>query len=62
MAKNSNASKVNENSETEQTTKKLEDKKDKREEKREKRPEITINDVKKPDLSTLKRSCWYSEF
>ncbi|KAL4090457.1 hypothetical protein QTP88_025288 [Uroleucon formosanum] len=55
-AKSSNASKVNENSETEQNIKKTEEKKDKREEKREKRPEITINDVKKPDLCTLKRS------
>ncbi|XP_016664093.1 scaffold attachment factor B2 isoform X2 [Acyrthosiphon pisum] len=55
-AKSSNASKVNENSETEQNTKKTEEKKEKREEKREKRPEITINDVKKPDLCTLKRS------
>jgi len=56
-AKSSNTPKVNENSEIEQNTKKIEDKKDKREEKREKRPEITINDVKKPDSSTLKRSC-----
>ncbi|XP_050058861.1 scaffold attachment factor B1-like isoform X3 [Aphis gossypii] len=55
-AKSSNTSKVNENSEIEQNTKKFEEKKDKREEKREKRPEITINDVKKPDSSTLKRS------
>lgn len=58
-AKSSNASKVNENSEIEQNTKKTEEKKDKREEKREKRPEITINDIKKPDLSTIKRSCRY---
>ncbi|KAL5235617.1 hypothetical protein ACI65C_003027 [Semiaphis heraclei] len=55
-AKSSNASKVNENLEPGQNAKKPEEKKDKREEKREKRPEITINDVKKPDLSPLKRS------
>jgi len=54
-AKNSDSFKVNENSENDKKTKKNEEKKDKREEKREKRPEITINDVKKPDLSTIKR-------
>ncbi|XP_060850440.1 scaffold attachment factor B2-like isoform X3 [Rhopalosiphum padi] len=55
-AKSSDSSKVNENPENDQKTKKNEEKKNKPEEKREKRPEITINDVKKPDLSTLKRS------
>jgi len=54
-AKSSDSFKVNENSENDQKTKNNEEKKDKREEKREKRPEITINDVKKPDLSTIKR-------
>ncbi|XP_026804623.1 SAFB-like transcription modulator isoform X2 [Rhopalosiphum maidis] len=55
-AKSSDSSKVSENPENNQKTKKNEEKKDKPEEKREKRPEITINDVKKPDLSTHKRS------
>lgn len=54
-AKSSDSFKVNENSENDQKTKKIEEKKDKQEEKREKRPEITINDVKKPDLSNIKR-------
>jgi len=54
-AKSSDSFNVNENSENYQKTKNNEEKKDKREEKREKRPEITINDVKKPDLSTIKR-------
>lgn len=54
-AKNSDSFKVNENSENDQKTKKNEEKKAKQEEKREKRPEITINDVKKPDLSNIKR-------
>lgn len=48
-AKSSDSFKVNENSENDQKPKKIE-------EKREKRPEITINDVKKPDSSSIKRS------
>jgi len=55
-AKSSDSFKVNENSENDQKPKKIEEKKDKQEEKREKRPEITINDVKKPDSSSIKRS------
>jgi len=57
-AKSSDSFKVNENSKNDLKTKNNEDMKDKREEKREKRPEITINDVKKPDLSTLKRGLY----
>ncbi|XP_027851006.2 scaffold attachment factor B1-like isoform X2 [Aphis gossypii] len=55
-AKSSDSFKVNKNLENDQKTKIIEEKKDKPEEKREKRPEITINDVKKPDLSTIKHS------
>lgn len=53
-AKSSDSSKVNKNPENDQKTKIIEGKKDKPEEKREKRLEITINDVKNSDLSTIK--------
>ncbi|XP_025190663.1 SAFB-like transcription modulator isoform X2 [Melanaphis sacchari] len=55
-ANSSDSSKVNENFKNDQKIKKNEEKKNKPEEKREKRPEITINDVKKSNLSTNKRS------